>query len=161
MTVIDLPRERALRDVPRCLEAFAHDESCLVEYVFSSDRVAHVITREMRRELRRREAPCSVSRRDRCVTLINHAIWDDLEVELALSLHSTLTSTPASGEMSRPAGASQEPGATSPVRRPARESVGRRLTQPHGAPRLLYRRDHRRSFELNCSPEPSAAGSPV
>jgi hypothetical protein len=106
MTVVDLLRERALREAPRYLEAFAHDESCLAKYAFSSDKVANAITWQMRREIRRRELPYSVSRRGRCVTLINHTIWDGLEVELTLLLHGTLRSTPAPGEMSRPTGAS-------------------------------------------------------
>jgi hypothetical protein len=86
MTVIDLLRERAAREVPRYLDAFETGSSLVEEIVFSSDAVARVGAHELRREICRRGLDCSVTRRGSSVFVRDHAYRDDVEHALALLL---------------------------------------------------------------------------
>ncbi len=98
MTVIDLLHERAAREAPRYLETFEHQESLTAEFVFSGESLSHAVALELRREIRRRGLAYSVTRRGRCVFLTNHALWGDVEDELALLLDGLLKRTRSVGE---------------------------------------------------------------
>ncbi len=106
MTVIDLLRERALREVPRHLDTLVRDESFLTEFVFSSERVAHAMAWQMRHEIPSRQLPYSVARRGACVFLAKQASCNEVDNGRTPLLDGIFKGTHPPGETRRPPQAS-------------------------------------------------------